>query len=68
MKLIYLSFHVHFISQGYFYNDDTFNYNYGQAKLAAGAFEEAEDILLMVQNEKFKNEYAYLSHLTRCCE
>ncbi|RKO86192.1 Tetratricopeptide repeat protein 26 [Blyttiomyces helicus] len=52
--------------KGYFYNDDTFNYNYGQAKVATGAFEEAEDILLMIQNEKFKNEYAYLSHLARC--
>ncbi|KAJ3197005.1 Intraflagellar transport protein 56 [Irineochytrium annulatum] len=42
--------------KGYFYNDDTFNFNYGEAKVAAGAFEEAEDILLMIQNEKFKNE------------
>jgi len=52
--------------KGYFYNDDNFNYNYGQAKVAAGAFDEAEEILLMVQNEKYKCEYAYLSHLARC--
>ncbi|TPX60346.1 hypothetical protein CcCBS67573_g09009 [Chytriomyces confervae] len=52
--------------KGYFYNDDTFNYNYGQAKVAAGAYEEAEDILLLVQNDKFKSEYAYLSHLAKC--
>lgn len=52
--------------KGYFFNDDTFNYNYGQAKVAAGAFEEAEEILVLVQNEKLKNEYAYLSHLARC--
>ncbi|KAJ3026995.1 UNVERIFIED_CONTAM: Intraflagellar transport protein 56 [Siphonaria sp. JEL0065] len=52
--------------KGYFYNDDTFNYNYGQAKVATGAYEEAEDILLMIQSEKFKNEYAYLSHLAKC--
>ncbi|KAJ1568612.1 Intraflagellar transport protein 56, partial [Cladochytrium tenue] len=52
--------------KGYFYNDDIFNYNFGQAKVATGAFEEAEEILLMVQNEKLKNEYAYLSHLARC--
>ncbi|TPX69710.1 hypothetical protein CcCBS67573_g06776 [Chytriomyces confervae] len=51
--------------KGYFYNDDTFNYNYGQAKVAAGAYEEAEDILLLVQNDKFKSEYAYLSHLAK---
>lgn len=52
--------------KGYFYNDDTFNYNFGQAKVAIGEFEEAEEILLMVQSEKMKNEYAYLSHLARC--
>lgn len=52
--------------KGYFYNDDVFNYNYGQAKVATGAFEEAEEVLLMIQNEKLKNEYAYLSHLARC--
>ncbi|KAJ3393901.1 Intraflagellar transport protein 56 [Entophlyctis sp. JEL0112] len=52
--------------KGYFYNDDTFNYNHGQAKVAAGAYVEAEDILLMIQSEKFKGEYAYLSHLSKC--
>ncbi|KAJ3100755.1 Intraflagellar transport protein 56 [Physocladia obscura] len=54
------------VNQGYFYNDDTFNYNYGQAKVAAAAYEEAEDILLMIQSDKLKNEYAYLSHLAKC--
>jgi intraflagellar transport protein 56 len=53
--------------KGYFFNDDSFNYNYGQTKAATGAFEEAEEILLLVQNEKFKSEYAYSSHLARCC-
>ncbi|TPX55336.1 hypothetical protein PhCBS80983_g05388 [Powellomyces hirtus] len=52
--------------KGYFYNDDTFNYNYAQAKVATGLFEEAEEILLAIQNDKFKNDYAYLSHLARC--
>lgn len=54
--------------QGYFYNDDIFNYNYAQAKVATGAYDEAEEILLAIQNEKFRGEYAYLSHLARCCE
>ncbi|KAJ3251741.1 Intraflagellar transport protein 56 [Boothiomyces macroporosus] len=54
--------------KGYFYNDDTFNYNYAQAKIATGAFEEGEELLLMIQNEKYKCEYAYLSHLCRCCK
>ncbi|ORX77761.1 tetratricopeptide repeat protein 26 [Anaeromyces robustus] len=52
--------------KGYFYNDDTFNYNYAQAKVATGAYEEAEEVFLMIQSEKIKNEYTYLSHLARC--
>ncbi|KAJ3093189.1 Intraflagellar transport protein 56 [Quaeritorhiza haematococci] len=52
--------------KGYFYNDDTFNYNYAQAKVATGAYEEAEEVFSMIQNERFKNEYAFLSHLARC--
>ncbi|TPX45548.1 hypothetical protein SeMB42_g03968 [Synchytrium endobioticum] len=52
--------------KSYFFNDETFNFNYGQAKVAAGAYEEAEEALLMINNEKIKNEYAYLSHLARC--
>lgn len=52
--------------KGYFYNDDTFNYNHGQAKAATGAHVEAEEILLMVQSERIKSEYAYISHLARC--
>jgi len=30
--------------QSYFYNDDTFNYNYGQAKASAGDYKEAEEV------------------------
>jgi intraflagellar transport protein 56 len=52
--------------KGYFYNDDTFNYNYAQAKIATGLYEEGEELLLMIQNEKYRQEYAYLSHLCRC--
>ncbi|KAI8853616.1 hypothetical protein BC829DRAFT_381757, partial [Chytridium lagenaria] len=52
--------------KGYFYNDDTFNFNYGEAKVAIGAFEEAEEILLLIQSDRLKNEYPYLSHLARC--
>lgn len=36
--------------------------------MAIGAYEEAEEALLMVQNERYKAEYAYLSHLARCCK
>ncbi|KAJ3316098.1 Intraflagellar transport protein 56 [Boothiomyces sp. JEL0838] len=51
--------------KGYFYNDDTFNYNYAQAKIATGAFEEGEELLLMIQNEKYKCEYAYLNIMNK---
>lgn len=30
--------------QAYFYNDDTFNFNYAQAKAALGNYEEAEEV------------------------
>ena len=30
--------------QSYFYNDDTFNFNYAQAKAAVGNFKEAEEV------------------------
>lgn len=86
--------------QAYFYNDDTFNFNYAQAKAALGNYEEAEEVchliwniylspdflwavfscygvwllqflffqyFLLIQNEKFKSDYVYLSWLARCC-
>uniref|UniRef100_A0AAQ5Y354 Intraflagellar transport protein 56 n=1 Tax=Amphiprion ocellaris TaxID=80972 RepID=A0AAQ5Y354_AMPOC len=53
-------------SFGYFYNDDTFNFNYAQAKAALGNYKEAEEIFLLIQSEKIKNDYVYLSWLARC--
>uniref|UniRef100_A0A3B4ZM09 Intraflagellar transport protein 56 n=1 Tax=Stegastes partitus TaxID=144197 RepID=A0A3B4ZM09_9TELE len=52
--------------KGYFYNDDTFNFNYAQAKAALGNYKEAEEIFLLIQSEKIKNDYVYLSWLARC--
>ncbi|KAH9512870.1 Intraflagellar transport protein 56 [Bulinus truncatus] len=51
--------------KSYFYNDDTFNFNYAQAKAAVGNFKEAEEIFLLIQNDKTKNDYTYLSWLAR---
>ncbi|XP_005110847.2 intraflagellar transport protein 56 [Aplysia californica] len=51
--------------KSYFYNDDNFNFNYAQAKAAVGNFKEAEEIFLLIQNEKTKNDYTYLSWLAR---
>ncbi|XP_072129118.1 intraflagellar transport protein 56 [Mobula birostris] len=52
--------------KSYFYNDDLFNFNYAQAKAAVGNFKEAEEIFQLIQNEKLKNDYIYLSWLARC--
>nr|XP_040042336.1 intraflagellar transport protein 56 isoform X2 [Gasterosteus aculeatus aculeatus] len=52
--------------KGYFFNDDTFNFNYAQAKAALGNYKEAEEVFLLIQNEKIKNDYVYLSWLARC--
>ncbi|XP_077428121.1 intraflagellar transport protein 56 [Vanacampus margaritifer] len=52
--------------KGYFYNDDTFNFNYAQAKAAIGNFKEAEESFLLIQSEKIKSDYVYLSWLARC--
>jgi len=52
--------------KSYFYNEDQFNYNFGQAKAATGSFKEAEEIFLMIQSEKMKADYVYLGWLARC--
>ncbi|XP_056379757.1 intraflagellar transport protein 56 isoform X2 [Hyla sarda] len=52
--------------KSYFYNDDTFNFNYAQAKASAGNYKEAEEVFLLIQSEKIKNDYVYQSWLARC--
>lgn len=52
--------------KSYFYNDDTFNFNYAQAKAAVGNFKEAEEVFQLIQSDKIKNDYTYLSWLARC--
>merc|ERR1719225_1309722 len=52
--------------KSYFYSEDTFNFNYGQAKAAVGNYQEAEEIFLNITSEKLKSDYAYLSWLARC--
>merc|ERR1711871_750416 len=48
------------------YNDDKFNWNYGLTKAAVGQYKEAEEALCLVQDEKMRKEYTYLSWLARC--
>uniref|UniRef100_A0A3B4AKZ2 Intraflagellar transport protein 56 n=1 Tax=Periophthalmus magnuspinnatus TaxID=409849 RepID=A0A3B4AKZ2_9GOBI len=52
--------------KNYFFNDDTFNFNYAQAKAALGNYKEAEEVFLLIQSEKIKSDYVYLSWLARC--
>ncbi|NWV44113.1 IFT56 protein, partial [Grantiella picta] len=52
--------------KSYFYNNDTFNFNYAQAKAATGNFREAEEAFLLIQSEKIKTDFVYLSCLARC--
>nr|XP_058930886.1 intraflagellar transport protein 56 isoform X6 [Kogia breviceps] len=52
--------------KSYFYNDDIFNFNYAQAKAATGNTSEGEEIFLLIQSEKMKSDYIYLSWLARC--
>ncbi len=52
--------------KSYFYSDDTFNFNYGQAQAASGAFKDAEQSFLLIENDKMKYDYVFLSWLARC--
>ncbi|XP_067005193.2 intraflagellar transport protein 56 isoform X2 [Anabrus simplex] len=52
--------------KSYFFNDDNFNFNYAQAKAASGNYKEAEEAFHLIQNEKIKSDYVYISHLARC--
>jgi len=50
----------------YFYNDDDFNWNYGIAKAATGEYKEGEENLLLIQNDKYRQDPCFLSWLARC--
>jgi intraflagellar transport protein 56 len=53
--------------KAYFFNDDNFNFNFGQVKAGMGQWQEAEEALLAVQSDAVKSDFAYLSHLAKCC-
>lgn len=46
--------------------EDTFNFNFGQAKTACNQFKEAEETFLLIQDAHIKNDYIYISNLARC--
>lgn len=49
-----------------FLPDDTFNFNFAQAKAACNQFKEAEEIFLVIKDPRIKNDYVYISNLARC--
>ena len=59
---------IFFFPQSYFFNVDAFNFNFAQAKAAMGSYQEAEEIFLLINSDKYKNDYIYISWLTRCCK
>ena len=52
--------------KNYFYNDDNFNFNYAQTKARVGNYKEAEEVFLLIQSEKIRSDYVYISWLARC--
>ncbi len=54
--------------KSYFFADDMFNFNYGQAKLGLGEYAEACEAFLEVKNERLTSKYDYISQLSKCCE
>jgi intraflagellar transport protein 56 len=52
--------------KSYFYNDDTFNFDYGQCLASLGRWKDAEDAFLLIQSDRIKSDYTYLSWLARC--
>lgn len=52
--------------RSYFVNDDTFNYNYAQAKCATGYYKEAEELLMQIMDVDIKNQHAYCMIVAKC--
>ncbi|XP_044731989.1 intraflagellar transport protein 56 [Chrysoperla carnea] len=52
--------------RSFYFNNDTFNYNYGQAKAATGNYKEAEEAFLLIEDTKLKSDSIYLTNLARC--
>ncbi|XP_049287602.1 intraflagellar transport protein 56 [Anopheles funestus] len=52
--------------RSYFVNDDTFNYNYAQAKAATGYYKEAEELLLQIHDITIKTDSTFSMVLAKC--
>ena len=52
--------------KSFFPNDDDFNWNYGIACASVDDFAEAEQALLAVADDKYKEDIVYMTWLARC--
>ena len=52
--------------RSYFVNDDTFNYNYAQAKAATGYYKEAEELLAQINDPSIRCDQTWSLVLARC--
>ena len=52
--------------RSFFINDDTFNFNYAQAKVATGYFKEAEELLMQIHSMNIRNDHTFSMILARC--
>ena len=59
--LVYLKSIAEFLK-----DDDNFNWNYGIATAASGDYKTGEEALMSIQNERFRQEYAFIAWLARC--
>lgn len=46
--------------------DEILNFNYAQIKAVLGLYKEAQNLFLLIQSDKIKSDYTYMSWLTRC--
>ncbi|KAG5186895.1 hypothetical protein JKP88DRAFT_269588 [Tribonema minus] len=52
--------------KAYMYNDDDFNWNHGLSLASTGNYKAAEESLLLIQSERYKQDYVFISWLARC--
>lgn len=50
----------------YFWNDDFFNYNYGQCLVQTGNYKKGEEVFLRIQNKNLQQKYQYVYGLAVC--
>lgn len=52
--------------KAYMYNDDDFNFNHGISLASTRNYKAAEEALLLIHNDRYKQEYCYIGWLARC--